>query len=203
MITVYTASYELCADEKKQRKEHELGLSLLQKGLKERYDLLLNIEELQAEIITGEHGKPCLKHHTDIHFNISHTNGLVVCAISEEPIGIDAETIHEFKDSLPRRVLTEQEQEHLSQYKDHEEKYREMFFRYWTLKESYLKWEGSGFSIEPQAISFEPDPKSDSVWKLSSDKSMHFCQKMISEKYILTLCSAKESKYSLINTTQS
>lgn len=202
MITVYAASYERRADEKKQRKEHELGLSLLQTGLKELYDLLLNMEELQAEIMTGEHGKPCFKTHTEIHFNISHTDGLVVCAFSDEPVGIDVETIHEFKDSLPRRVLTEKEQEILFQYKDHVEKYREQFFRFWTLKESYLKWDGSGFYKEPQTFSFEPDPNRESVWKLSSDENMHFCQEILDEKYVLAICSAKESEYSFINTTQ-
>lgn len=202
MITVYTASYELSADEKKQRKEHELGLYLLQTGLKERYDLLLNIEELQAEIVTGEHGKPRFKTHTEIHFNISHTDGMVVCALSDEPVGIDVELIHDFKDSLPRRVLTEKEQELLFRYKDDVEKYREHFFRFWTLKESYLKWDGSGFHKEPQTFSFEPDPKRESVWILSSDKSMYFGQEILNEKYILTICSAAVSEYSLINTTQ-
>ena len=202
MIRVYTASYELPAGEKKRKVEHELGLSLLQQGLKELYDLLLNIEELQAEIKTGEHGKPSFKNHRDIHFNISHTDGLVVCAFSDEPVGIDVETIHEFKDSLPRRVLTKTEQEFLFGYKDQMEKYRELFFRFWTLKESYLKWEGSGFQKEPQSISFDLNPEETSIRCLSSDKDMYFCQEIMDEKYVLAICSGKESEYSLINTNK-
>ncbi len=203
MITVYTASYERTANEKKRKVEHELGLFLLQTGLKERYDLLLNIEELQAEIMTGEHGKPCFKTHTDIHFNISHTEGLVVCVLSDKPVGIDVERIHEFKDSLPRRVLTEKEQEFLFGYKENIEVYRELFFRFWTLKESYLKWDGSGFSKEPDCISFALDLKKDPVgisyWDKEDNRKVSFYQEKINDRYFLAVCGMQLPEHIKLN----
>ena len=170
MITVYLTSYELQPDKKKQKLEHEIGILLLQKGLKEQFQLVLEGDKLKEGMKTGEHGKPYLCDHKNIHFNISHCKGLVACALSDEPIGLDVEQIQDIKDSLPKRVLSKEEQEFLAEYREDEAQYLELFFRFWTLKESYIKWDGRGFSKEPRNISFELDLSKDPVEITFSDK---------------------------------
>jgi 4'-phosphopantetheinyl transferase len=205
MITVYLTSYELQPDKKKQKLEHEIGLLLLQKGLKEQFSLSLEEEEIQECMKIGEHGKPYLCDYENIHFNISHCKGLVACALSEESIGVDVELIQEFKDSLPKRVLSEEEQEFLMKHQADEAQYREQFFRFWTLKESYIKWDGRGFFKEPRDISFELDLSKDPIGITFSDKEgiykggLGFYQEKIKDKYFLTVCSKQLSEHKNIH----
>jgi len=198
MITVYITSYVLKEIKKKHKQEHETGLQLLCYGLEEIYGISLNMEEIQAEIELGEHGKPYLKRWKGIHFNISHCDGLVVCAFSDVPIGVDIEQTHDFKESLPKRVLTEREQNFLFQYKEEQEFYQELFFRFWTLKESYIKWDGSGFYKEPTDISFELDLNQNPIGISSSKKQLAFYQEKIMDTYFLAICSAQMPEYKKI-----
>lgn len=193
MLTLYLTTYELQEGEKKYQKEHQKGLQLLGYSLRELYALSLTEEMLAEEIQKEQHGKPFLKNHPDIHFNISHCEGLVVCAFSDAPVGVDVERIAEFKDSIVRKVLTKEEQEFLALYKEKEE-YNELFFRFWTLKESWLKQDGSGFFRSPQEVSFELglDGQAYTVW--CSDSKVSFFQSRIQEDCILSVCSAERKE---------
>ena len=205
MVTVYLTSYVSKLNKKKHELEHEIGLSLLRKGLEELYGIRLDASRLQETLRTEEHGKPYLYGREEIHFNISHCNGLVACAFSKEPVGIDVEEIQDFKESLPKRILTQREQELLNGYRQEEQKYKECFFRFWTLKESYIKWDGRGFVKEPRDISFELDLTKDPVGIAFSDKegrckySPKFYQEKVKEKYLLAVCSKQLSEYKNIN----
>jgi len=88
------------------------------------------------------YGRPYLI--PEIDFNISHSEGYVVCAISDElRVGIDVEQIRpvvisDFKDQFNHRELTA-----IMKANDkHEE-----FFRHWTIKEAILKADGRGLNI--------------------------------------------------------
>jgi 4'-phosphopantetheinyl transferase len=61
-----------------------LGKVLLQHGLSTYYDIF------ETEIRLSSNHKPYLKD-DPVHFNISHSKEMVVCAIGEFPIGIDVE----------------------------------------------------------------------------------------------------------------
>lgn len=91
----------------------------------------------------------------DLRFNMSHTHGLAVCAITRcGEIGADVEfhaenqALLEIADHYfsPREVddlLTLPEAQR-----------RAAFFRYWTLKESYIKARGEGLSLPLDSFSF-------------------------------------------------
>lgn len=193
MLTLYITTYELEKGEKKYQKEHQKGLQLLAKGLKELYALSMTEEMLEAEMEKGAHGKPFLKNYPYIHFNISHCEGLAVCAFSDAPVGVDVERIAAFKDAIVRKVLTKEEQDFLGRYKGKEE-YNELFFRFWTLKESWLKQEGSGFFRSPQEVSFVLGADEQNYTVQCSDSNISCYQIRIQENCILSLCYAKKKE---------
>lgn len=88
----------------------------------------------------GDHGKPFVIGHPDIHFNISHCREAVVCVVSDRPVGADVEEIQRYKDSLARYTMNDEELAviNASSRPDVE------FIRLWTMKEAKLKLSGSG-----------------------------------------------------------
>jgi 4'-phosphopantetheinyl transferase len=93
----------------------------------------------------SDKGKPHLKHHPGIHFNISHSGQWVVCAISAQPVGIDVEVIRPYKLKIAKRFFSPEEYGNLMN-KDENERIG-YFFELWTLKESYLKALGKGLTL--------------------------------------------------------
>lgn len=86
---------------------------------------------------TTEAGKPYLEKYNSIHFNISHSNNVVICAVSNTPIGIDIQYMKSLNIELfTKRFFSEQEQEKIlkSKVQKHE------FFKLWTKKESFIKY---------------------------------------------------------------
>lgn len=90
----------------------------------------------------GENGKPYLADNA-VFFNLSHSENTVICAVSEREIGVDAEKVGEVDLEIARRFFHRDEFELLENLPTNEEK-REMFFRLWTLKESFVKALGKG-----------------------------------------------------------
>ena len=97
----------------------------------------------------GEKGKPFFPGHPDRHFNLSHTGGLALCALSDEgAVGVDIELVKERRDALPAHIMSREE---LADF----DGTWEDFYRVWTLKEAYAKF--LGFSIiHPRAIPVPP-----------------------------------------------
>jgi len=105
-------------------------------------DMLLNDWRID------EYGRPYIN--KKINFNISHTEGFVVCAVSMDTVrlGIDIEkvkpvNIYDFALVLGDKVIDEIS---ISMYP------YELFYKYWTATESSLKADGRGFSIDMKNI---------------------------------------------------
>ena len=93
-------------------------------------------------IVFGENGKPYLKS-GEIFFNISDCDGQLVCAISDQEIGIDIQKICN-KPRVARKICQPQE---LAQIKTDED-----FTRIWTLKEAFVKANGTGLGYGLQKV---------------------------------------------------
>ena len=110
------------------------------------------------------HGKPQLhptQSETKLHFNLSHTDGLTVLAISEiEECGIDIENTAVGRPSsyldISDRFFTEPESAHIKQGSSATQIQR--FFDYWTLKEAYMKAVGKGLSLGLDRFQFVLKP---------------------------------------------
>ncbi len=102
-------------------------------------------------------GKPFLAAHAAVpplQFNVSHSDTVAVCAVTlGHEVGVDVESANRPADPrVARRVLSPAELEQF--LAGTEEQQRALFFRYWTLKESYAKAIGMGLSLRLSEFSF-------------------------------------------------
>ncbi len=60
-----------------------------------RYAICKRLGTKNKDLLFGsnDYGKPVLAAPSEIHFNISHSENWVVCAVNDNPVGIDVETI--------------------------------------------------------------------------------------------------------------
>jgi len=90
--------------------------------------------------------KPCLDGMVDIKFNLSHSGNKVMCVISDCDIGCDVQKITNIDMDLAKRFFFSDEYDALRQCENSEER-KDLFFRYWTLKESFMKVTGLGLML--------------------------------------------------------
>ena len=100
------------------------------------------IDIAKQKLVYTEHGKPYLIDYPDIHFNISHSAECVVCAVSNNPVGVDVQKIGEYNFDIAKRVCNEKE---LVQIENSLDKASE-FTKLWTQKEAVLKMYGVGIA---------------------------------------------------------
>ena len=105
------------------------------------------------DLVAGPFGKPQLADGCGLHFNISHSGGMALVAISSEEIGIDIERMDMPADhrGVAQTVFAPSEIETLESADA--SNLSETFFSLWTRKEAYLKATGQGFSSDLGAIS--------------------------------------------------
>jgi len=94
------------------------------------------------EFATQKGGKPYIRN-ADIHFGITHSGTLAMCAAADSVIGIDAEEITDFNPDICKRFFSKAERKQIFASGD-DDKIKDTFFRIWTMKESYVKMTGRG-----------------------------------------------------------
>lgn len=103
------------------------------------------IDAMSARIAFGEYGKPYLADYPQIRFSLSHSGSMVMCGVANSPIGCDIQCLPshpEHNDSVAKRFFTPNEQRRIASSITPERE----FVRLWTLKESYVKYLGTGIS---------------------------------------------------------
>lgn len=130
------------------KKQHKYAHSLLRECLKP-YDIDYTIESITEK---NKHGKPYLTEYPYIHYNITHSNGITACISADNECGIDAERVRDYRPNVVKRAFSESEKALIENAPDEEKNL--LFFRLWTLKESYVKAIGIGISYPLNTISF-------------------------------------------------
>ena len=124
-------TYRFIADRKRCVKAY----MLLWEGLRREYGVT------EAPIFAfGEHEKPFLAEHRDVHFSLSHTGNAVLCALDREPVGADIEMIQTRGTERLISVFSDAEQEEIRRAECPEIRFTAL----WTRKESFLKLTGDG-----------------------------------------------------------
>jgi 4'-phosphopantetheinyl transferase len=96
----------------------------------------------------SEFGKPRVDGNDFIHFNLSHSRGISVLALSlTGPVGVDLEKIDTANDGvgIAERYFSRAELRYLLQLSA--DRRPDMFFALWALKESFIKATGKGLSL--------------------------------------------------------
>ena len=120
-----------------------LAYQLLKEGLQQEYGITENpIFEY------NEHGKPLLIGHPEIFFNLSHCKEAAICVVSDQPVGVDVESIREYKESLVNYTMNDEE---IAQIKSAENP-AATFIRLWTMKEATTKLIGTGISNDMKTV---------------------------------------------------
>ena len=96
----------------------------------------------------------------DLHFSITHTKKTVFCAISDVPVGIDAEELtRKVNPALAEKILSPGEYAQYAALETDEEK-NEALLRFWVLKEAEVKCSGLGLRGYPNHTDFSlKDPR--------------------------------------------
>lgn len=138
------------------------------------------------KFVENVHGRPEIVDRPanvpDLRFNISHTDGLIACAVTiGREIGVDVEHIgrHLTHDVAGRHFAPKEVSDLRGLPEDQQ---RTVFFDYWTLKESYIKARGFGLALplgdfaftlnppHPPEITFEPSLEDDpATWQFLQD----------------------------------
>ncbi len=118
--------------------------------LKNELARYLSLDADEIVIAKDEKGCPYIYGRTDIFISISHCNGYIMCAFSDNKIGVDIELIKKRRKSVESRVLTDNEISLLNIADDEDR----AFYTLWTLKESYLKAIGTGFADNAKDVEF-------------------------------------------------
>lgn len=136
--------------------------------------------------IANVHGRPEILDRPDgvpdLRFNISHTQGLIACAVTiGREVGVDVELVtRHLTHDVAGRHFAPGEVSDLHRLPEEEQ--ARVFFDYWTLKEAYIKARGFGLALplgdfafklnppDPPAITFEPSLNDDpATWQFLQD----------------------------------
>ncbi len=149
--------------------QHEAGVQLARQMLAE----ISGMPPHEIRILYTENGKP----YTDsapLHFSISHTDGVVLCAVHTAPIGADIERIRLPRPNTVKRVCTDAECAYIGDDPTR-------FAAVWTRKEAYAKLTGKGVSIGLQTI-----PTADEKGLLTTVCSMQV-QTVLEDIYVYSI----------------
>lgn len=112
--------------------------------------------ETMPPIAVAPRGKPYFET-GELYFSISHTKGHVFCALSDRPVGIDAEEEDRKIDlRLAEKILSPEELGQFQQAGDQ----RRALLTFWVLKEAAAKYTGEGLRGYPNHTRFSlEDPR--------------------------------------------
>lgn len=135
---------------------HAAGRALLEKMC------VAHAGKPMPDILIQDRGKPCFEDGS-LHFSISHSKSHVFCALSDKPIGIDAERLDRDIDlRLAEKILSPAE---YAQWENAADR-RIALLKFWVLKEAAAKHTGEGlhgypnhteFSLEDERLQFIED----------------------------------------------
>jgi 4'-phosphopantetheinyl transferase len=156
----------------------------------------LNIEPRELKIGRHSKGKPFSLDDPKLCFNISNSGGLAVYGFSRDgEIGIDIEHQRPLPDldEMIAKNFTTSEIKFI--YAKPAEK-SERFFRFWTVKESYLKAIGEGMRLPPDCLEFSIEGSKIrllSIKGVFEQEDWHFEEFSPAKNYVGTLTTTRSN----------
>lgn len=108
--------------------------------------------DYKAQSVTADAcGKPCFDG-CPLQFNLSHSGERAMCIISDAAVGCDVEKTDGVNTRVADRFFSDDEKRALNACTDADEK-TDLFYRLWTLKESFIKCTGLGLRMPLNSFS--------------------------------------------------
>jgi 4'-phosphopantetheinyl transferase len=136
-----------CPGEASPSEQRDTAQRLLRLGLERDFGIL----PAEIELEHNSFGKPRLRGHLGVHFNIAHCRRAVAVLVADRPVGVDVEAVRARDAHVAARCFDPSEWVRVEAAPDPDRE----FFRYWTLKESYVKALGCGLSYPLRTICFD------------------------------------------------
>ena len=207
MVKVYVADATVLKDEQLYRRLYT-GLDVSRRAKADRFrfekdkrlsvaagallQYALQMENVREPFIdVAPNGKPYLAGEERLYFNLSHSEGMVMCAIAEKEVGCDVEKKAVLDRRLAEYVMTEYELERIYGFERDTEQ-QEMFFRLWTLKESYMKATGLGIRLEPKSFGMIARKDKVKVTPPVDEREFYFKEYFVDDGYCYSCCSLSE-----------
>lgn len=140
------------------------------------------IKELKYKL--NEYGKLYLKNIENFFFNISHSGEYVILAISNKEVGCDIEKINK---NIENTFLLEKEERFVLKIKNSEDKPN--IYRYWTLKESYIKNIGESMFLKEYFLELDKYDDDTLMARNQKDENIYFKEITSIDGYYIALCS--------------
>lgn len=146
-------------------------------------------QSLPLEYKLLKNGKPYIP--TLPFFNISHSGGYVVCAVSNKEVGVDIEKVSRMKTSLSRHIMSIREYEATQTFSG--ARLQNLLCEKWVRKEAYLKMLGTGLRRSMTEITFMDD-------ELVGEDVFSRVYEM--NGFLISFCRSEEVPVTLIPVTQ-
>jgi 4'-phosphopantetheinyl transferase len=187
--------YRQDADRRRHLFAHALARVALSAGAPE-------IAPATWRFVVSAHGRPEIAPDLEappLRFNLSHTRGLVVCAVTRaRDVGVDVEHLEPSVLDLDVAAQVFAPAEASGLWALAPEERRERFFTLWTLKEAYIKARGLGLAIPLQKFAFNVEggdaPRIAIAPELNDDPgSWHFQTARPTPRHVLSLAVRREA----------
>lgn len=181
--------YAAVSDRRKQKTDRYRFRKNKNQSLGAEYLLMCACREFDldygAEMTEGDGGKPAFVG-ANVSFNLSHSEERAMCVIADCEVGCDVEKIESCNLALARRFFAAEEITALENCKMDTER-DTLFYRIWTLKESFLKCTGTGLTVPLASFSVVSDGKMRTI--LETDGADYlFYEENRQDSYCYALC---------------
>ncbi len=164
----------------KLKKRNDKNLSLAVGIIMQAYLKQLNLSEQKMRYSTKANGKPFFTDYSNLYFNASHSGNVAVCVFSDGEIGCDVQKLTNANKNIAKRYFTQYEYDFIFNSLNS----NEAFTRIWSIKEAFLKLEGTGLGGGLSNINVMID---EDIAKINSSdvniKEYRF------EEYFISVCS--------------
>jgi len=141
--------------------------------------------------VTGPFNAPFAAPFAKPEHSLSHTDGLVVCALARTPVGVDAEAIsrgEEIRETV-RRAFAREEVEAMEELPVERQERRAI--ELWTVKEAYLK--GLGTGISRHLDRFVVTPLGEGTWRVEENPVWSITCRTHANRWIVATATAGPS----------
>lgn len=140
------------------------------------------------EILIGENGKPYIKS-GGVCLGIAHSGEMAILAIAPFPVGCDIELIAKPNIGVAKRFFSESEYADILSSADSAER----FYRYWVLKESFIKATGKGLKTPLSSFTLSLGSEITAFGAENADK-YYFCEINGIAGYKCAVCGEKDCR---------